>query len=53
MTRDVTCSMTLLGRKKYEETMSDEHPSKDSIREMLTVTIYESFILFYFILFYF
>ena len=26
LTRDVTCSVTLLGRKKYEEAMSDEHP---------------------------
>ena len=26
LTRDVTCSVTLLGRKKHEEAMSDEHP---------------------------
>ena len=26
MTRDVTCSVTLLGRRKYEEAMSDKHP---------------------------
>ena len=25
LTRDVTCSMTLLGQKKYEEAMLDEH----------------------------
>ena len=26
LTRDVTCSATLLGRKKYKEAISDEHP---------------------------
>ena len=26
MTCDVTCPVTLLERKKYEEAMSDEHP---------------------------
>ena len=26
LTRDVTCSVTLLGRKIYEGAMSDEHP---------------------------
>ena len=28
LTRDVTSSVTLLGRKIHEETMSDEHPLK-------------------------
>ena len=26
MTLDVTCSVTLLGRKKHEKAMPDEHP---------------------------
>ena len=28
LTRDVTCAVTLLGQKIYEEAMSDEHPPK-------------------------
>ena len=32
MTRDVTCSVTLLRRKKYEEAMSDEQPHKNQLR---------------------
>ena len=30
MTRDVTCSVTLLGRKKHEKAMPDEHPLNTS-----------------------
>ena len=29
--RDVTCSVTLLGGKYYEEAMSDKHPQKTNI----------------------
>ena len=31
LTRDVTCSATLLGRKTYEEAILDEHPLYDSL----------------------
>ena len=31
LTRDVTCSVTLLGRKKYEEAMPDEHPLQHAL----------------------
>ena len=31
LTRDVTCSVTLLGRKLYEEAISDEHPPLNTV----------------------
>ena len=29
LSRDVTCSVNLVGQKKYEEAMSGEHPCKE------------------------
>ena len=38
MKNDVTCSVTLLVLKKYEEAMSDEHPQYLGVQLLLDLT---------------